>query len=751
MTPRRDQPARPADGAAAPTALARLAATAFALSATTDLGALVDVCGEAAREAAGGRAWRFFALDPENGALHEGSLEGPVILPAPGGALEWLLLHETVLLRAGDPADGLGEPPPPALLGLPVRSAATLRGLLVVTLDALPAPGTAEEGIVAARVIADQCALALERHVLGSELVRQRERMRRLEVKAHSGEELFSELISVVAHEIRTPLTSIKAYTETLIDAPADEFERRREFLHVIDEECDRLARLVGDALDLSRLEAGLRLLKVRPVSPRALLEDLALTIEPDAQRHGVALRVEAEDAPGEVEADGDLVKQLLLNLVGNAIKFSPRGTTVTLRAETGAPAGSPGDAGDWRVAVIDQGSGIPPDQIERIFERFYRIETRDGRRAPGTGLGLAIARHIVDLHGGHLGVENAATGGSIFSVRLPRRQLAPAAVREVARDLVERAEAIELLEAAVGMIAEVMEAEIVSILLVDPAAGDLLVAASRGLDPSARARRMHYRGGVAGAVLSAGRPVLVENIETDRRFAKKSHPQYSTKSLLCAPLQAGGCNVGTVNVNNKRSREEFDEADLELLTTLVSRLSAALSRAHAYPDAPGVFAEARASVQSAARVRGDLWLGKDELSRHARRIAARLGLDGATADTIAHLASADGASPWGGGEEERVRARTFLLARGERLDGSGWPRGLAGAAVPLGARILAVIDAFEAMTHGRPYRASLTVDEALAALRAEAGWRHDAAVIEALAASLAEDGWTTGPREEAA
>jgi signal transduction histidine kinase/putative methionine-R-sulfoxide reductase with GAF domain len=741
---RRDEPARSANAGRDADALSRVAATASALSGTSDLAALVDVCGEAAREATRGYGWRFLALDPENGTLHDGSLEGPVVLPAPGGAVEWLLLHEALVLRAAVPADGLGGPLRSAVLGLPIRSGGVLRGLLLVGLDQPPPAGPADPGVVAARVVAEQCALALERHALGSELARQRERMQRLEVRAHAGEELFSDLISVVAHEIRTPLTSIKAYTETLIDAPADEFDRRRDFLHVIDEECDRLARLVGDALDLSRLEAGLRLLKVKPVSPRALLDDVVLTIGPDAQRHGLTLRVEAQGAPDEVEADGDLVKQLLLNLVGNAIKFSPAGTTVTLRAEAGAGGGVAGDAGDWRIAVIDQGGGIPEDQIERIFERFYRIETKDGRRAPGTGLGLAIARHIVDLHGGHLGVENGATGGSVFTVRLPRRQLAPAPVRDVARDLVARPEALDLLDAAVGMISEVMESEIVSVLLVDPAAGDLFVAAAVGLDGTARARRMHFRSGVAGAVLSAGRPVLVENIETDRRFGKKNHPQYSTKSLLCAPLQAGGVNVGTVNVNNKRSREEFDEGDLALLTSLATRLSAVLSRALAYPEAPGVFAEARASVQSAARVRGDLWLGPEELSRHARRVARQLGLDGATAGTIAHLASAEGASPWGGDGEERARARSFLLARGERLDGSGWPRGLSGADVPLGARILGVIDAFSGMTHGRPYRASLTVDEAIAALREGAGRLWDEAVIEAFAASLAADGWAT-------
>ena len=290
MTARRDEPARPAPDGPVPPALTRLAATAFALSATNDLSALVDVCGESACAAAGGFAWRFYALDPENGALHEGSLDGPVAPVAPGGALERVLLQEAPFLGSADSASVPWARRSGAVLGLPVKSGPTLRGLFLVALDAQPDGGFNASGIVAARVVADQLALALERHALESELSRQRERMHRLETRAQSGELLFSELISVVAHEIRTPLTSIKAYTETLIDAPADEFERRREFLHVIDEECDRLARLVGDALDLSRLEAGLRLLKVKPVSPRALLEDLALTVGPDAQRHGLKI-----------------------------------------------------------------------------------------------------------------------------------------------------------------------------------------------------------------------------------------------------------------------------------------------------------------------------------------------------------------------------------------------------------------------------------------------------------------------------
>ncbi len=721
------------------------AAAAFVLTTGDDVAAHIDVCAEAAQAAVGGTAWRLDHLDSTSGTLRAGAFDGPVVLPEPGGALEWLLHHEAPLVRENGAAEAFGPGPRGAVLGLPVRAGGVLHGFLRIALPAVPLAGVSAPGVASALAFADLCALALERHAGRLERVRHQERMEALERKTNAGETLFSDLIAVVAHEIRTPLTSIKAYTEALIDAPGDEFERRREFLHVIDEECDRLGRLVGDALDLSRLEAGLRLLKVKPVTPSALLEDVVTALEPDATKHGVALVIKQGVAIDDVEADVDLLKQLLFNLVGNAIKFSPAGTTVTLRAETHG-------AGQWRLSVTDQGGGIPEDQLERIFERFHRVELKSGRRVQGTGLGLAIARHIVDLHGGRLWVENAPTNGSIFSALLPQRQLAPAQVRSVAAALARRADVADLLDAAMGMIAEVMAADIVSTLLVDPEAGDLCVVAARGLDADARARRMHFRGGVAGAVLAAGQPVRVENIETDRRFGKKSHPQYSTKSLLCAPLAVGGVVVGVVNVTDKRSRAEFDESDLELLTSLVDRIAAALSRAHAYPDSTAVVAEAKASVQSVTRVRRDLWLGESELSRHATRIAGRVGVDRATVAAIARLTAGDARDAdvvWSA--DAASAARALLLSRSERLDGSGRPHGLRGEAIPMGARILGVIDEFESMTHGRSYRTALTVDEALAALREAAGSRFDAAVIEALAASLADEGWTGDGREEAA
>ena len=735
----------PRHGAAPTGALARLAEVASVCTRTNDLPALIELVGSACRDAVGGREWRFLLVQADSGALTLGApREGArAVMPEPGGALEWLLAHESPLIaRAGTPGGPTLELPlwdeaPRAVAGWPVASGDELRGLLVVSFTTEVAPEG--EGLSTARVACDQLALALERHALAEQVRRQHALMSQLEERAQSGEASFSELIAVVAHEIRTPLTSIKAYTETLIDAPATEFEARRSFLTVIDEECDRLARLVSDALDLSRLEAGHRALKLRTMAPSAFVADLLTTLGPEATRQGVDLESDVDAALGAVEGDPDLLKQLMLNLVGNALKFSPQGGKVVLRAR--------GEGPDWRLEVEDAGVGIPEDQLDRVFERFYRVELKGGRRVPGTGLGLAIARHIVDLHDGSICARNAPERGSIFSVRLPVRQLAPESVRAVTRSLGGRGDVKRLLETAVTMVSQVMGAEIVSVLLVDPESGDLKVAAARGLEDSVMTRRLPYRGSVAGAAMRAGQSLLVDNVETDRRIHKKSHPQYFTKSLVCAPITVAGETIGVFNANNKVSRDDFDEHDRALLATLAARLAAMLERAHAYPDSPAVVADACETLDALARTRRELLAPRRELARHAFEIARRFRLEAAEATRIALLAGASGDDAASAElardpvdpDEVAQRAR-ILAARSERFDGTGWPRGLAGEAIPAGGRILAVLDAFETLTRGRAYRPALPTDAALAALAAQGGRAFDPAVVAALRWTLEDD-----------
>jgi two-component system sensor histidine kinase KdpD len=231
-------------------------------------------------------------------------------------------------------------------------------------------------------------------------------------------EKLKSALLDAVTHDIRTPLTSIKASVTTLLDelrggtddgqAVALGAESRREMLEVIDEESDRLNRFVEGLIELARIEAGELRLRLRWGALDEVVAAALARAEPLTKNHRVGVGL--EDGLPVVRVDPHAVAEVVYTLVDNAAKYSPPGTTV--RVEAARAAGEM-----VRIAVEDEGQGIPEDMRERVFDKFFRA-TRDGdtggpRRPSGTGLGLAIARGIVEAHGGRIRVEGRAGGAA--------------------------------------------------------------------------------------------------------------------------------------------------------------------------------------------------------------------------------------------------------------------------------------------------------------------------------------------------
>lgn len=738
-----------------------LAEVSLLLRTSPDFDTLSQVVAESARSALGIAESRVFLVEEHTGSLRPWlsghGAPGEPYLPPAGGVLEWSLRIEEPMFAATPPSggpvleEGLWEKPAGAFFALPLRSGGRLLGLWVATWSS-GHPFRPQERLLA-HLLADFLSLGLERRRCDGALAERDQRVERLEARAEEGEGLLAQMLSVVAHEMRTPLTCIKAYTETLIDTPEEQWPNRVTFLEIINEECDRLGRLLTNALDYSRLGSGQRSLHLTTLLPQDLLADVVMTLGPEAKRQKVELAFRVPDEFGSVEGDLDLLKQLCINLTGNAIKFSPEGSRIDLEVT--------GDEERWRIDVFDRGPGIPEDQRERIFERFYRVEQEGRRAVPGTGLGLAIARGISDLHGGSIWAEARPGGGSRFSVALPRAQRAPASVRRVAGPMWSRPDVIRLFTESVQMISEVMEAQIVSAMLVDPERGDLRVAASLGLDEAARKRRVGYRGGVSGKALAQGTPVLVNDIETDPRFRRPSHPQYFTKSLLCVPLIVDGESVGVVNVNNKRSRQPFDENDLALLSTLVERVTAAAQRCLAFPEAADV-GETVAGLRTALdrrRGRAECRQAPEELAyalarklgaaeKDARRLqllieSTRDGSErgGRAAPGAPDTHSAEMHPGDGSGAIELGGDAAILLGRQEWWDGSGHPRGLVADRIPLGARILAVVDLLHGLLDGNSCRPALAAGDAVAELERRSGCRLDERVVEAAADLLGENG----------
>ncbi len=256
-------------------------------------------------------------------------------------------------------------------------------------------------------------------------------------------ERLKSALLDAVTHDIRTPLTSIKASVTTLLDELRGKSyegqrvalgaESRREMLEVIDEESDRLNRFVEGLIELARIEAGELRLRLRWGAVDEVIAAALSRAEPLTRKHRIG--VEIEDELPVVRVDPHAVAEVVYTLVDNAAKYSPEGTTIRVAASR--------DGGEMiRITVEDEGQGIDPDMRERVFDKFFRA-TRDGdagggHSPAGTGMGLAIARGIVEAHGGHIRVEGRAVGAGarvVFTLPIGDEDAAADSPREAATE----------------------------------------------------------------------------------------------------------------------------------------------------------------------------------------------------------------------------------------------------------------------------------------------------------------------------
>ena len=228
--------------------------------------------------------------------------------------------------------------------------------------------------------------------------------------------QMKSDFVSKASHELRTPLSSIRAYVEMLVDGEATDERGRQEFYRVIQDETERLGRLIDNMLNISRIEAGIVQIDREQVYMNALIHRAVQTLEPQARDKDVSINVRLASVDLTVEGDSDMLYQVVLNLVSNAVKYTPEGGRVTVGADSDNLTRS------VVVSIADTGLGIPPDSLTKIFEKFYRIENYK-RVAKGTGLGLSLCKHIVEtVHHGQIGVESKLGMGSKFWFAIPMR-----------------------------------------------------------------------------------------------------------------------------------------------------------------------------------------------------------------------------------------------------------------------------------------------------------------------------------------
>lgn len=230
-------------------------------------------------------------------------------------------------------------------------------------------------------------------------------RLRRLE-------QIRRDFVANVSHELRTPLASIKGFAETLMSGGLEDSKVRMDFLRSIEKHADQMTAMVDDLLDLTAIESGQKIPLKEAISINDTIEDVAKSLNPLAKRKKVSFQFEIPADLPPVMADRNQVRQVLVNLVENAVKFNREGGTVRIEARHIQDS--------LKVSVTDSGPGIPSVDLPRIFERFYRVDKARSRSEGGTGLGLSIVKHIVEAHGGSVTVVSALGEGATFTFSLP-------------------------------------------------------------------------------------------------------------------------------------------------------------------------------------------------------------------------------------------------------------------------------------------------------------------------------------------
>jgi len=518
--------------------------------------------------------------------------------------------------------------------------------------------------------------------------------------------QLKSAFLSAVSHELRTPLTSIRAYLDSLredLDKPGLEAPLR--FVGILDEESRRLSDLIDSILSFSHLERGSNPLAFHSLEVAAPIEAAAVALRPMAEAKKVSLQTDIRSADIRIEADLELLKQLVLHLGGNAIKFTAPGGAVRITADA--------DERGLVLTVEDTGIGIPEDQLDRIFERFYQVDQSLVRRFGGTGLGLALCKSIVEVHGGSIAVQSAIGEGSTFTARLPRR--APNPVAQAApTPATAFGDADEALRLNLAWTAGVLGLDRVALLA--PAGAGHAVRASIGL------------------------PVRTDRGEDEVLAALGEGPRFTV------PVQHEGRTIGALVTAWPLTHGPAEET---VLAGLADRIGSVLAHANRVQEAQAALA------WSAELLRGEvtrLSLGRVATSdrvKRARKLARTLGLPPDEAAHVAWAAAADAVDATlfdgriGDAEGDRPEAvRAILAHRHERVDGAGTPQGLVGDEITLGARILAVVAAYEDAIAGVGGGAPGTSADAIEDLRMRAGQEFDPVVVEALVALGVEEGW---------
>lgn len=578
--------------------------------------------------------------------------------------------------------------------------------------------------------------------------------------------QLKSNFLSIVSHELKTPLTSIKAYAETLIENLATlERETVGEFLSVMSEENDKVISLVDNILDYSTMEAGQLKYEKELCNVTGIIKDIHNEFREQMLGADVSCDLRLPSANVYIEADSSMIRQLLANLFTNSIKFTPVGGNVKVALEEEASA--------VRIIVQDTGRGIPEDQLETVFERFHQVDASNTREHGGSGLGLAICKDIVEWHDGRIWVENIKEAGARFTVLLPIRDTVVRNSSAAGMVGATRFNRERFLSLIVETLAGFLQARKASIMALDETEDVLRVVAAKGMDPEfVQNTKVRVGERIAGKVFEEGKAAHINDIEEDDQFGMANNSAYyGTHSFISAPLMDGEEVVGVVNVSDHVEGKEFSPFDRKVLEALSGLLVNMLKKLENYENVSENFENLREAMRTILDFRESVGSKNIALySRMAVSIGERLGLDEQSLTALRlgmnlydvgmmmvprHIRGKREKLSEQEWEElrEHTSAGYSLLApmeldgrimemirsHHENYSGGGYPDGTPASDTYIGARVIQMVDAFRALLSQGPYRRSYSVDEAVEEISGSVGDRFDPELWDAFVKVIEE------------
>lgn len=628
-----------------------------------------------------------------------------------------------------------------SFISCPLKGKSSVLGLLNIN-DKRDGSAFSEEEFTLIKIIANQAAVALKNAILVRRLKAQAAELEEVNRKLTDADVAKTEFLTRISHELRTPLNAIKGAVYYLSHSPTVNEEERSDFLRIIDAEAAKLISFSERQLDFLRLEDESRTMDNKILRLEKVIQETfdSRLLQKCLKERNIQVRTDLPKGLPDLVGDRILVGQLFINLVDGICAHLEKGAMLTVAALEG-------ELLEVRVEI----SQPLPERVVRCFSA--PVEEPSDRLGDCVKIYLALKN--ADAHGWSWSVfEGEGKFQLILKIPHSVRRRMNAAIDATMDMLVE-------------FTSELLGVNSCSLMLADEFTGDLAIRSALGLDEDiVRRTRIKVGERIAGWVAHEGEPLLIEDIEADPRFRRRNlDRQYACRSLMSLPLKSDGRVIGVINLNNRKNGESFNSRDLRLAGVFCDRIAAFIEGLESGYYSETELSALVSSLNNLLQAEKSYHKKDPRLSDLMDRVLERIGAGEEERDLALYVAMVYdlGLMPIEksvldkkgkltpneittlrshpfttldllAGVESSERVRKIILHHHERFDGTGYPEGLAGEAIPRISRVLAVVDAWCAMTEERPWRRSMSREEALEELRRESGKGFDPEVVRVLA-----------------